>query len=293
MKIEREEIWTGMLVIITWAIFIAIILFLGAPGVFIPQKTYQIYFDNAAALRPGAEVLLAGRRIGRVEALYSPVPEKDRPKPGLETRVEVSVAKDSAVYQDALASISQPRILADPVIDFTHGNETAGVAEDGYSFIGIRPPGLEEIVPKVLEEIKPVMAKATETLDALQKTASGPLDSAIRNIETLTGDEGPIQTGFRQLVDLTGPESHFALTLRDAHRIVAPIAESDDLERTLKNLRESSAEFKRIANNLGPRSENIARNLEQASDTLKHQPWRLIWPTTKKYPQTNKDQGNR
>jgi hypothetical protein len=27
--------------------------------------------------------------------------------------------------------------------------------------------------------------------------------------------------------------------------------------------------------------------LEQASDTVKRQPWRLIWPTTKKYPAEN------
>jgi hypothetical protein len=27
----------------------------------------------------------------------------------------------------------------------------------------------------------------------------------------------------------------------------------------------------------------VALNLEQASDTVKRQPWRLIWPSTKKY----------
>ena len=50
MTILRNEIRTGLLVVISLALLVAVLLYLGAPGVFTPQKTYRIYFDNAAGL---------------------------------------------------------------------------------------------------------------------------------------------------------------------------------------------------------------------------------------------------
>ena len=40
---------------------------LGAPGLFRPLVTYKIYLDNAAGIKLGAPVLLAGRKVGQVK----------------------------------------------------------------------------------------------------------------------------------------------------------------------------------------------------------------------------------
>jgi hypothetical protein len=50
---------------------------------------------------------------------------------------------------------------------------------------------------------------------------------------------------------------------------------------TLRNLRNSSEKLKLAVTDLEPAGENI----KQFSETIKTQPWRLIWPTTKKYPE--------
>jgi len=52
---------------------------------------------------------------------------------------------------------------------------------------------------------------------------------------------------------------------------------------TLQNLRTSSERLKIATNELQPAGENI----KQFSETVKTQPWRLIWPTTKKYPEVS------
>src|SRR6059058_2196007 len=71
MQLQRNEIMTGLLVII--------LVLLGAPGLFRPLVTYKIYFDNAAGIKQGAPVMLAGRKIGQVQKLYSPVsPEEEK-----------------------------------------------------------------------------------------------------------------------------------------------------------------------------------------------------------------------
>src|SRR5947208_8745726 len=79
MQLRRNEILTGLLVVGTVAVLVGVLILLGSPGLFRPLATYRLYFDNAAGIKLGAPVLLAGRKIGQVQKLYSPVtPEEDR-----------------------------------------------------------------------------------------------------------------------------------------------------------------------------------------------------------------------
>src|SRR6185312_974216 len=138
MQLQRNEILTGLLVLATVAILTGILILLGAPGLFRPLVTYRIYLDNVAGIKLGAPVLLAGRKIGQVEKLYSPVskdeaqradaaaaalrasdpntPSSPTPKPNAtptpgelkpkyEVRIEVSVDKSASVYKDAKARL--------------------------------------------------------------------------------------------------------------------------------------------------------------------------------------------
>src|SRR5438874_11349063 len=73
MQLERNEILTGLLVIGTIGVIAFLLVLLGAPGLFRPLVTYRVYLDNAAGIKPGAVVMLAGRKIGQVQRLYSPV----------------------------------------------------------------------------------------------------------------------------------------------------------------------------------------------------------------------------
>src|SRR5437667_7334221 len=125
MQLQRNELMTGLLVVGTVAVIVGILILLGAPGLFRPLVTYKVYFDNAAGIKLGAPVLLAGRKIGQVQKLYSPVTREEdqraqeaaaqiRPpdpnasptppngKPKFEVRVDVQVDKSALVYRDAL-----------------------------------------------------------------------------------------------------------------------------------------------------------------------------------------------
>src|SRR5215831_10479489 len=97
MQLERNEILTGLLVIGTIGVIAFLLVLLGAPGLFRPLVTYGVYFDNAAGIKPGAVVILAGRKIGQVQKLYSPL-----------TAVEEKQA------QEAAAAIHPPETGASP-----------------------------------------------------------------------------------------------------------------------------------------------------------------------------------
>ena len=316
MNILRYEIRTGLLVVVTLAVLVVVVLYLGAPGVFVPQHTYRVYFDNASGIKLGADVLLAGRKIGRVKNLFSPVPESERPMPKLEALIEIQVSAYAKIYNSVKVRMTQNGLLSEQVIDFSSGEEASGLAKDGARFLGERPGGLQDAVPMVLEKIDPVLSKATTTLDSLEKTSdnlskltgkdadlpvalgefrqfgtnlkelSGPesaLNKSLANIEAMTGEGGKIDKTVSNLQELTGPTSPLAKALRNAEQFTNDLAKNKDIEGTLRNFRVASEKLNRTVSDLGPQFTNIGHNLEQASETVKQQPWRLIWPSTKKY----------
>jgi len=159
MQLRRNELLTGLLVLGTVAILVGTLILLGAPGLFRPLATYHVYFDNAAGIKLGAPVLLAGRKIGQVQKLYSPVsPEEERRareaaaakhpvepgasptpsngKPKFEVRIDVQVDKSAFVYRDALVRMVTLGLLGEYAIDFTQGTDASGRAKDNESFAG-------------------------------------------------------------------------------------------------------------------------------------------------------------
>src|SRR5213592_1177830 len=306
MQLQRNEIMTGLLVIGTIAVVAFLLVLLGAPGLFRPLVIYKIYFDNAVGIKQGAPVMLAGRKIGQVQKLYSPVsPEEEKraqdadaaihppppnaatptPTPGklrFEVRVDVQVDKKARVYRDAKARLMQLGLLGDMAIDITQGTEASGRAKDGEMFTGERTPDLGEAAAQMLEVIKPVAAEATNTMKDLQQTA--------QNLNRLTDENSELTLALGQfkifgehLVDLTAPDSALSHSLTNIEKISTSLTENDNIDMTLRNLRTSSEKLKIAVTDLGPAGENI----KQFSETIKTQPWRLIWPTTKKYAEAS------
>lgn len=303
MQLRRNEIMTGLLVIGTVAMLAFLLILLGAPGLFRPLVTYKIYVDNAAGIKLGAPVMLAGRKIGQVQKLYSPVsreeeqrareaartyrlpeaggtPGPDSNAPTYEARIDVQVDRNALVYRDAHARLMQLGLLGEMAIDITQGTENSGRAHDGELFAGERTPDFSTAAAKMLDVIKPVAAEATTTMKELETTA--------QNLSRITEKDSELSlalTKFKtfgeHLVDLTAPNSALNMSLKNIQKISEDISGNDNLGVTLQNFRESSERLKTTMKDLGP----VGENIKEFSETIKSQPWRLILPTTKKYPE--------
>src|SRR5438034_1259789 len=310
MQLQRNEIMTGLLVIGTVAVLAFVLVLLGAPGLFRPLVTYKIYFDNAAGIKVGAPVMLAGRKIGQVQKLFSPVSrEEDEraqkadaelhpPEPGAtpsttpteakpnqpkyEVRIEVQVDKRAAVYRDAHARLMQLGLLGDMAIDITQGTQNSGRAKDGEMFPGERVPDFSEAAAKMLEVIKPVAAEATSTMKELEQTAQN-LNQITDENSDLNLALGQFKTFGEHLVDLTAPDSALSHSLTNIEKISNSLTKNNNIEVTLQNFRNSSEKLKSTVADLGP----AGRNIKEFTETVKAQPWRLIWPSTKKTPETS------
>src|SRR5258707_5544717 len=183
MQILRNEVRTGLLVLLTLGLVVGVVLYISSPGFFRPLKSFLVYFDNAAGIKPGAAVMLAGRKIGTVADIQSPVPLNDRPehKPSYEAMVRVQVTEDSQIYKETTVAMRSFGLLAELVIDFTNGNADSGLAEPNAKFVGQRSPDLAEVGPLIIRKLDPVLKQSESTLAELQKTS--------HNLTVLTAQE--------------------------------------------------------------------------------------------------------
>jgi len=295
---------TGLLVMGTIAVIVGMLVLLGAPGLFRPLVTYRVYVDNAAGIKQGAAVMLAGRKIGQVQKLYSPVSrEEDKraqeaaaathpsepnvsptPSDGFvyQARIDVQVDKNAVVYRDAHVRLMQLGLLGDMAIDITRGTEASGRARDGDIFPGERTPDFSEAASQMLEIIKPVAAEATTTMKGLEQTAE--------NINHITDENSNLNLALAQfkafgehLSDLTAPDGSLSHSLTNIEKISNDLSKNRNLEVTLQNFRESSEKLRSTLRELEP----VGRNIAEFSETVKTEPWRLIWPSTKKSPQAS------
>lgn len=313
MQLRRNEILTGLLVLATVAIVTGILILLGAPGLFRPLVTYKIYLDNAAGIKLGAPVLLAGRKIGQVDKLHSPVASEEaqqaeatmqaiRPpgasptpppviqKPKYEARIDVRVDRQSIVYKDSFARLITLGLLGETAIDFTQGNESSGRAQDGQTFVGERVPDFGESIARMLDIVQPVAREATKTLKELQRTAV--------NLAKITDDQSQLNMALAQmrtfaenLTNMTSTESPLQLALKNVesistnlNKITTDISGNDNLSVTLQNFRDTSDKLKSALDELGPDLTATGANVKDLTQTVKKEPWRLVWPSTKKYP---------
>ena len=308
MQLRRNEVLTGLLVVATLAVLTGVLVLLGAPGLFRPLVSYKIYFDNAAGIKLGAPVLLAGRKIGQVAALYSPVSRDENqravevaralratdpnavPVPNektrrYEVRVDVQVDRNAQLYRDSQARMITLGLLGETAIDFTQGTEASGRASSGEIFAGERVPDFGESIARMLDIVQPVANEAIATFKQLETTA--------QNLSHITDENSQLNlalTQFRtfgeQLNQLTAPDGSLSVSLSNIQRITDDLQKNDNIKITLQDLRASSEKLKATLNSLGPSLEESGRNIKDATATLRSEPWRLIWPSTKKYPVT-------
>lgn len=306
MQIIRSEIRTGLLVILTVGLLVGVVLYLSAPGLFRPIVRYRVFFDDAAGIKPGANVTLAGRKIGTVDFIQSPVPVSDRPpgKPEYEAVITVQVSADAQVFKENNVTMRSFGLLAESVIDFTQGNPKSGRAVNGDSFVGVRSPDLGEVGPTLVQQLNPMLKQATDTLLELHRTAENFTRLTGKDSEFLASLDKTLdnfQVVGRNLQDLTAKGGSvdqtlqgFQTALNDVHVLVGGAEKGEHLEKTLANFDAASSRLKSVLGQVQgeldvfiPKVNIFASDMTTLSGKVKEQPWRLIWPNTIKYQQAN------
>jgi ABC-type transporter Mla subunit MlaD len=185
------------------------------------------------------------------------------------------------------------------VVDFTGGNPVSGKASSDEIFAGTRaevgagersapgtPPQLDPAIMEVERLIGTLRAAIQNLVDftgpnsALVEVLRN-LDGVITNLRATTAANGPIN----------GAISSVQEELRSVRNITDQIGNEDRLKKTVTNLEETTNRLKELtartdrslANAL-PQINSILGDVKQLTGKLKEQPWRILYPTTIKYP---------
>jgi ABC-type transporter Mla subunit MlaD len=306
MQILRSEIRTGILVILTIGLLVGVVLYLSTPGIFRPLTRYRVFFDDAAGIKPGADVTLAGRKIGTVYSIKSPVPMSERPagKPDLEAVITVQVSADAEIFKDNSVTMRSFGLLAEPVIDFTRGDPNSGRAIKGDSFVGVRSPDLSEVGPAIIQKLTPTLTEAASTLAELHRTAANLTGLTSKDSRLLTSLDATLDhfqvvgSNLQKLTEKDGSLDRtlesVQTTLKGAQGLIDQAGKDNRIGNTLANFDAASVrlksvlgQFQEAMNTDLPRVGKFISDLSDAAAKLREQPWRIIWPNTIKYPESN------
>jgi phospholipid/cholesterol/gamma-HCH transport system substrate-binding protein len=242
--IGLREVRVGLFVLV--AIFVLIVLILNASGdiSFKPKRQLRAKFQSAEGLRPGAEVRLAGVRIGRVDEvnLLRPTGEKD------EKLVEVLLSVDRTIdgkpmedliRTDSGAQLTSPSLLgSDKVITITPGTAAAQPVPEGYELGSTQDKGMAQLT-----------ASGNQLVEQLNELS-----------EQMTGITTKINQGEGSIGRFVNDDAFYDnlnLTVREAQGLVRQIRAGEGTAGKLvndpalyNNVERITAQLQEIANNL-------------------------------------------
>ncbi|MCP9494772.1 MAG: MlaD family protein [Pyrinomonadaceae bacterium MAG19_C2-C3] len=170
----------GIFIVI--AIVLLILLILNASGDISPfasKITLRARFANADGLRPGAEVQLAGLRVGSVEEVRLLPPSEGNQN----ERVEVVLAVDETIdgqpvteriRTDSIALLTSPSLLApDKVVNISPGSAVADPVTENYLLRSSSGGGLSDLTSSGKDLTEQLTRFSTETTEIARKINQG------------------------------------------------------------------------------------------------------------------------
>ncbi len=251
---------------------------------FNPTLPYLLLFAGSVrGLILGAPVEFRGIRVGSVEgASFKYLPGDP------EHRVPVLIKIDPDLLLDPTSNdtATAETLIAQNVEKGLRASLKSASLLTGQLFVDLefQKAAAPATVARVGSyTVLPTVAAAG--LDELQEKVGGLLDKfkALPLEKTISNANDALAA----VKELTGPDSSLIKTLKNAENITGQLSANKDLGGTLRNLRETSAQLNGAVATLSVQFKNIGQNLTEASDTVKRQPWRLIWPSTKQYSAEN------
>jgi len=171
------------MVIIGLAILAIGIFFIsGQEGFFRRRYKLKAYVSEAAGLRQGAQVSLAGVAVGSVDRIeISPYPERAR---AVEIVMRVARAYQDQIRTDSRASIETVGLLGDSYVDITRGTPGQEVIADG----GVLKTSEEADVKRVVQNANDVFVNL-RVLSAKLNDISGQIQSGKGSVGKLVYDQ--------------------------------------------------------------------------------------------------------
>jgi phospholipid/cholesterol/gamma-HCH transport system substrate-binding protein len=259
--------------------FAGVILFFGEIPIHKDTTEYYAYFKNVAGLSKGADVRVAGVKVGKVKEITF---ESGKVK------VVLEIKKNVPIYSDAVAKIESLGLLGDKYVEIDPGHPTAGLLKPHAVIAYTKPPVDTSKLIEALTQTSKDIDKLSKSLYALVEENRRELTELVRNLNLLAANLNQLTEENREnikqtlenikvlaanlnrsLPELTRNYSLLAKNLNDLVTDTKP-----QLKETLKNLaslsRTLNEEVPKLVKSVKETSDVFAQNKSHIEETLKN-----------------------
>ncbi len=246
---QNSAFKVGVFVTVSAAALGGIALFFGQIPIFKKEQvTYYAYFKDVGGLSIGADVRVAGVKVGKVEKMTF-----------ADGRVKVvlQIKKSVPIYKNAVAKIKSLGILGDKYVEIYPGNPSAGLLPPGSVIAKTLPP---TDIGKMIDNI----SSAAEALRKLSQELNLLLAENRKNINRLTGQLALLSERLNEVVeenrkDFSRLVKNLALLSQSLNGELPPLLKRlNDIVTTLdKTLKETSPSVKNTFKNLAGLTRNL------------------------------------
>ena len=290
------EVKVGALVLFALALLVSFVLVLGD---FTVGNTFSfnIEFDNAGGLKPGADVAIAGINVGNVQSLRFIQREGGGPMDNV-VAVRASIAVENkyadAIREDSEYFITTRGVLVEPYIEIVTEDFEAPPIEEGAVVRGVDPPRMDIIVAKASELMSALTDLLSDpeiqTKDLIANTASlmknidsfvvdnrDDLDQTMDNVRDGSGEASKLLTALNVAVDdgegLKRTITNAERTAANANSITTKLDRDidpilDNVSATAENARQVGESANRLIVENEPKIARTIDNVETSSDNL-------------------------
>lgn len=196
---RRLSLVVGGFVLVALAVLAVAILSLSSQrGIFTPRYRLVAFYDEVGGLVSGAEVRLAGTRVGRVETVSLGTRPDGRPAVRVVLQLDRAVAE--RIRGDSQAAIATAGLLGDQIVEISMGTDAAQPLPDGAEIGTLSPFDLGVMI-----------ARGSEALDSIRSLARN-LDAVVGDFRTSMG-ERQITATFGALAEIVEEVRHGQGTL--------------------------------------------------------------------------------
>jgi phospholipid/cholesterol/gamma-HCH transport system substrate-binding protein len=266
------EVKVGALVLFSLALLVAFVLALGDFS-FGDGFTFEVEFNNAGGLKPGADVAIAGINVGKVESLrFNTNPTVSESAVGVTAVLSVDQEQADAIREDSDFFITTRGVLGEPYIEIVTRSLDAPPIEKDAILRGVDPPRMDIIVAKASE----LLTSLTDLLDNPEIQTKDLISNTASLAKTLDTFLTENRSDLDQTVDNVRDGSDEARQLLAALNVA--VEDGQGLQRTLndvgttaKNARNISAKvdgkIDPVLDDVTVTAEN-ARKISESADRL-------------------------
>jgi phospholipid/cholesterol/gamma-HCH transport system substrate-binding protein len=270
------EVKVGALFLFSVALLVAFVLVLGDFS-FSDGFEFNVEFDNAGGLKPGADVAIAGINVGTVEELRFIRNEEEQTQPegyAVAVRAKLRVEKKyaDAIREDSDLFITTRGVLGEPYIEIVTTDFESPQIDEGAVLRGVDPPRMDLIVAKA-SELLTVLTDLLDDPDIHAKDLLANTASLMKNLDNFVVDNrGDLDT----TVDNVRDGSEEAKQLLAALNVA--VEDGEALRATMRDARSTARHAKSIAarvdRDIDPVVDDVvvaaanARNVSESADRL-------------------------